>query len=48
MEQEKKQAQLEEQSLKEKEPPKKIVSLNANISCDAELSVGKEKANAQR
>lgn len=48
MEQEKKKAQLEEPSLKDREAPKKVVSLSAQISCEAELALGKEKANAQR
>ena len=48
MEQEKEQELLEEQSPKEGEAPKKIISLSAGISCEAELTVGKEKSDAQR
>jgi len=49
MEQEKEQEPLEEQSPKDGEAPKKIVSLSADVSCDAYLSVGgKEKSDAQR
>jgi hypothetical protein len=48
MEQEKKQELLEEQSPKDGEAPKKIISLSADISCEGELAVGKEKVDVQR